>query len=215
MLKCYIDIEYLKNFEPEIESYLWDNVGLQNFDNFKTAAITNVYSDLNIDSSDTRYIMPELILVPAGLETANKNYDAKIETINRNRIVINTTVFTGSDSKIYVVKGSSDNSTYNTIEEYEVTDTGLISYTFDNVYNYYKVNVIIPDGSINSIVSLVESQYDNLFAYKWLQKIFENLKQSENFPVIAKRYSELYNELFQSMSFFEDKNNDGYPEVNQ
>lgn len=215
MLKCYIDDEYLINYEPEILNFLW--AGQTDFSSFITSATSIVFADMNKLSSDSRYIMPELILRSSGSTSSSASVTGteKLETINRNRIVIIPVTVTGYD-KTLTFKGSNDNVTYSTISEYTLTtsDSETQSYVFNEVYNYYRIDFVQTSGTVDFTCYLVESVYDNIFAYKTLELIFSNQKKDERYKEISEMYKTRYNELIKSLFIYEDKNKDGYPEVN-
>lgn len=213
MLRCYIDEDYLINFEPDILSY--KNRNAEDLTAYRNAAVTSVFADLNKKSEDSRYIMPELVLRSAGTSSSSSETGTAIlETINRNRIVITVSVFTGGSDKVISLYGSKDNSTFELIENYTITETGLYTYTFDYVYNYYRVDMTQADGTINFKCFLVESVFDNMFAYKWLELIFANQRKEEIYLNISQSYRKLYELLLQTTFICQDKNLDGYPEIN-
>ena len=206
MLKNYIDEEYLKGIQPDLDDY--KRITENDFSRFFSQANNELFQDLIKKNLSLNKLMPELslrssgtVISSAGVETG----DSVEDTLNRLRLVWNVTTFTGLTSKILTLKGSNDDITFTTVEEIEITETGIDSIRFENAYVYYKVEVTTLDGTIDLSVSLIETTYDNLFAYKILELIMRNCKKEVNDSMHLKEvdYMKKYQDAIQTTTFYE------------
>ena len=220
MIRNFIDEDYLKDISPELDSYKWDSE--TDFSNFIRQANNEIFEDLKRKNLNLYKLMPELSLRDSGTvisAAGTETEDSAEDTLNRLRLVYNVTVFTGTDTKQLILQGSSDDETFTTIETITITETGEASIRFNSVYQYYKIQLVQTDGTIDYSCYLIETTYDNIFAYKVLELIMRNVKKENQDSMHLKEldYAKIYNEKLQTSIFLEDTQdnftNSGYVET--
>ena len=123
------------------------------------------------------------------------------DKINRLRWVATVTV-TGT----IIIYGSADGTTWNTIQTTTISATGTTSYILPETYLYYKTG-----GTATFTSELVDTTFDGLIKYKWIEFIFINAgKGTDNrYTEYALYFSKMYDELLNKMKVPTDTDADG------
>lgn len=214
MLKNYgVDTTYLKGYAPEIERYKWsDQSNFESLINKAEIEVSNFFGN----SYRLRSLRPELLLRDNGNITATTTEDGVEENLNINRLRFVIETASASGSNVIKLQGSNDDATYYDIPLYTnagasvasltVTEIGTSTATFKDLYKYYRVSCTI-GTSINYKAFLVETCYDDLYAYKMLYLIFAD--NGENFIERRDEFAKMYSEKAGDMKFYYDYNDDG------
>lgn len=189
--------------------------GQSNYSEQKTKATQFVFNQLIQRRYDVKELMPELILRNSGSSINLSEVGIGVQdTINRLRLVIDNIVNTVS-AKSVTLQGSNDNSTFTDIMTLtiSVTDTSRTE-TFFDTYKYYRINTSVVSGAIDFRASLVETVYDELFAYKWLVFIYSDIRKAEGdqFDLKIQYYESMYLQLLNSAVLYIDSTSDGVPD---
>lgn len=209
MLRNFTNEEYIKGFYPGLNNLLWRTE--TDYSKQREKAEQIVINSLIAKGENLKAIMPELVLNRQGTTIdAETTGSAFQDIINRQRLVVETIDFTGTSATI-TLQGSSDNSgtsqIWTDITSIEVTtETETTqSILFTESYNQYRLVTTI-DGSstIDYKGYLVETVFDLLFAYKWLEIIFrESKKNSEDqFAMAEKDCIEQYQDVWESARYY-------------
>jgi len=153
----YITERELKGFIPELSKYLW--TGENDFSKQKIQAEQSVISDLSNKGYKIRQLQPKIYLDTSGVE----------DTINGLRFVSTST---GAGSVI-LSGASTEDGTYETIITLTFVKAETRDYLITNPYKYYKIN------SEDYVSYIVETIYDRLFAYKWIELILMDSYKEE------------------------------------
>lgn len=215
MLKNYgVDTTYLKGYAPEIERYKWsDQSSFESLISKAEIEVVNFFGN----SYRLRSLRPELVLRDSGTAiTATTNEDGIDENLNINRLRFVVDAITASGSNVIKLQGSNDDTTYYDINLYTnagasvasltVTSAGTQTATFKDLYKYYRVSCTI-GTSIDYKAFLVETCYDDLYAYKMLYMIFAD--NGENFTERRDEFAKRYQDVSGNMKFYYDYNDDG------
>lgn len=185
MLRNFTDEEYIKGFYPALSNLLWR--GETNYSKQREKAEQIVINSLIAKGENIKAIMPELVLVNRGTTHSVSFIGSPFQAIiNQQRLVVDTVSFTGDDTTATVLlQGSNDNTATPTywedITSIEVTTEtdSLQSILFTKSFNQYRLNVTLESATtIDFRGYLVETVFDLLFAYKWLELIFRDSKKN-------------------------------------
>jgi len=191
MIKNHVIETDLQRLVPELanDTYLWANQ--TNHSGQGVEAFNYVRQDLINKGYNLRNVM-----TPVTLSTASAE-----DKINRLRWVATVTV-TGT----IIIYGSSDGTTWNTIQTTTISATGTTSYILPETYLYYKT-----DGTATFTSELVDTTFDGLIKYKWIEFIFINAgKGTDNrYTEYALYFSKMYDELLNKMKVPTDTDADG------
>lgn len=213
MLKNYgVDVTYLKGYAPEIERYKWSDQS--NFDNLISKGEIEVANYFG-NSYRLRSLRPELVLKSVGEITTTTTGDGVAENLNINRLRFVARALSISGTNVVKLQGSNDNATFYDIPLYsnagaEVTGltftaTGTQTATFKDLYKYYRVTCNV-GTSIDYEAFLVESVYDDLYAYKMLYLIFAD--NGENYIERRDEFAKRYEWSLANMKIYYDENDD-------
>ena len=192
MIKNYItETTDLQRLVPELanDTYLWS--GQTNHSGQGIEAFNYVRQDLINKGYNLRQLMTPLELSTTSAE----------DTINRLRWVVTCTV-TGT----VILYGSEDGTTWNTIQTETLSATGTTSYIITQSYLYYKIG-----GTATFTSELVDTTFDGLIKYKWIEFIFINAgKGTDNrYTEYALYFSKMYDDLLNKMKVPTDTDEDG------
>lgn len=198
MLKNYITETYLHQFcpEPELDAYLWN--GETTYDDQKSGAEQIVLNDFVNRGYNVRLLRPELTL----------DVTDEVEDIaSRNRCVVVCSAFT-STATITVTGANDPEDTFVSCGSGTVTATGTSSFLLSSLYRYYKYTI---SGTATVTVSLIETNYDLFYAYKWLSLILQTARGQAGDIYDTKKmdFDRMYEELFASAKLWLDKDEDG------
>ena len=191
MIKNHVIETDLQRLVPELanDAYLWS--GQTNHSGQGVEAFNYVRQDLINKGYNLRNVMTPLTLSTTSAE----------DKINRLRWVATVTV-TGT----IIIYGSSDGLTWNTIQTTTISATGTTSYILPETYLYYKTG-----GTATFTSELVDTTFDGLIKYKWIEFIFINAgKGTDNrYTEYALYFSKMYDELLNKMKVPTDTDADG------
>lgn len=209
MLRNFTNEEYIKGFYPQLAYLLWR--AETDYSKQREKAEQIVINSLIAKGENLKAIMPELVLNKQGTTiTATTTGSSFADIINRQRLVIETLEFTGTSVTI-TLQGSSDNSgtssVWSDITSIDVTPTTdtTQSILFTQSYNQYRLKTTI-DGSstIDYKGYLVETVFDLLFAYKWLEIIFRESKKNneDQFAMAEQDCITQYQDVWESARYY-------------
>lgn len=191
MIKNYVTETDLQRLVPELANdvYLW--TGQTDHASQGIEAFNYVRQDLINRGYDLRQLMTPLTLSTTSAE----------DTINRLRWVVTATV-TGTA----ILYGSTDDTTWNTIQTETISSAGTTSYVITQTYLYYKIG-----GTATFTSELVDTTFDGLIKYKWIEFIFINAGKGENsrYTEYALYFSKMYDDLLNKMRIPVDTDSDG------
>ena len=191
MIKNYVTETDLQRLVPELANdvYLW--TGQTDHASQGIEAFNYVRQDLINRGYDLRQLMTPLTLSTTSAE----------DTINRLRWVVTATV-TGTA----ILYGSTDGDTWNTIQTETISSAGTTSYVIMQTYLYYKIG-----GTATFTSELVDTTFDGLIKYKWIEFIFINAGKGENsrYTEYALYFSKMYDDLLNKMRIPVDTDSDG------
>lgn len=191
MVKNYLTETDLQRLVPELANdvYLW--TGQTNHSAQGVEAFNYVRQDLINRGYNLRQLMIPLTLSTTGVE----------DTINRLRWVVTATVIGTA-----IIYGSSDNSTWTTIQTETISATGVTSYLLSDAYKYYKVG-----GTATFTSELVDTTFDGLIKYKWIEFIMMNAGKGgdSKYTEYALYFSKMYDDLLNKMQIPVDTDADG------
>jgi hypothetical protein len=136
-------------------------------------------------------------------------------------LVVNVSALSTDKTITVKLYGSNDGSNFiqvanlsNTLgtpaSSVTISATGITSYTFAELYNYYRLDTTI--GSATSITFeayLTETIYDLLYKYKWLELILnDSIKKNDQFLMKRDYFKESYDNLMSKGHFYYDENQD-------
>lgn len=190
MIKKHVIEADLQSLVPELANdvYLW--TGQTDHSASGTEAFNVVRQDLINKGYNLRNVMIPLTLSTTGAE----------DTINRLRWVV-----TATGTGTIIIYGSSDNSTWNTIQTTTLSATGTTSYILPETYLYYKIG-----GTATFTSELVDTTFDSLIKYKWIEFIFINAgKGDSKYTDYALYFGKMYDDLLNRMKVPVDTDADG------
>lgn len=191
MIKNYVTETDLQRLVPELANdvYLW--TGQTDHASQGIEAFNYVRQDLINRGYDLRQLMTPLTLSTTSAE----------DTINRLRWVVTATV-TGTA----ILYGSTDGTTWSTIQTETISSAGTTSYVITQTYLYYKIG-----GTATFTSELVDTTFDSLIKYKWIEFIFINAGKGENsrYTEYALYFSKMYDDLLNKMRIPVDTDSDG------
>lgn len=208
MLRNFTTEEYIKGFYPALSNLLWR--GETNYSKQREKAEQIVMNSLIAKGENLKAIMPELVLVNRGT-----SYNADFQgspfqaIINQQRLVVETKAFTGTSVTI-TLQGSNDNTATPTYWE-DITSIAVTTSTdatqsilFTKSFNQYRLNVDVTTATIEFKGYLVETIFDLLFAYKWLELIFRDSKKNneDQFALQEQDCITQYQDVWESARYY-------------
>ena len=159
MFKSYIIETDLERVVPELalDPYLW--TGQTDHSGQGVEAVNIVRQDLINKGYNLRQLMKPLTL----------STTSATDEVNRLRWVANVTV-----NGTIILYGSDDGDTWNTIQTTTISSTGETSYIVSECYTYYKTG-----GTATFTSWLVDTTFDSLIKFKWLEFIFMNADKAD------------------------------------
>lgn len=213
MLKIYIDESDLAGYAVKLSGLLWTDE--TDYSQQKIVAMDKVFNHFVREGYDLKELMPHLTLRTAGtVLTANETTSEVTDTINRRRLYIDNIAFTGQD-KIVTLQGSNDGTTFYDVTSVTISETDTSkSVLFYDTYKYYKLISTVDTGSLDYSAVLVETIFDELFAYKWLWWIYYDMRKQDGdqFDIKMKELETLYTDAFNKTVFYLDTDNDEVPD---
>lgn len=205
MLKNYINETYLKGKVPELVNYLWTINGTAEttYDKQKQSAEQIVYADMIDRGYQLRNLRPHLVLATTLPKDQIEDYGNRVRAVAICTTVTGTATIaiTGTDDtdEAYASAGTSDSLT-----------VGTNTFLLNTYYKYYKY-AVTGTATLSSVYLVEASNYDLLFAYKWLELILRDVIAEENdqYHIKANEFAKMYNDRLQSFSPFYDKDEDG------
>lgn len=222
MIKNFITEDYLRGILPELDLYKWSSES--DFSNFISQANNEIFEELRKKNLKLNKLMPELFLIDSGTvisDAGTYTGDSAEDTLNRLRFVYDVTAFSGTNDKTLTIQGSNDDVTFYTVESITISETGIDSIRISEIYQYYRITFTQTEGSVTLSAYLIETTYDDLFAYKTLELIMRNVKKEDNDAQGIKQrdYNMFYNQIINSSIFLENTSdeftNSGYREVKE
>lgn len=211
-MKNYCTETDLKSYFPELDLYRWSNE--PDFSQFKSGAEMKVCLDLKNKGYDLRKLQTPLVLLNGNM-TSSTTTDKAEDTTNRLRCVY--TVSTRNGTTSFILQGSNtgdlNDNEWADIKNVSITVTGENSIVFSDAYKYYRAKCVLGGVSpaLSIIIKLVETNYDILFIYKWLELIMMNGSKQQNDRYWLKMlyFKENYDAQLNSMVISIDENEDG------
>lgn len=185
----YVTERELKGFIPELSKYLWTNE--TSFDKQRVQAEQIVISDLANKGYLIRQLQPKAYIAEDGTEVLG----------NMLRFVCEST---GAGS-VTLYGSREESGTYKDLVTLNFAAAGLDSYLLSDVYRYYKVD----DETFEPF--LVETTYDRLFEYKWLELILLDAFKEQGDAYYEKMmyFKEEYKNTLNELSISLDSDDDG------
>ena len=214
MLRNYLTETDLQGYAVKLTELNWTDE--TDYTKQKTVATEKVFNHFTRDDYDLRQLMPHLTLRSSGaVLVANETSSAVEDTINRRRIYISDITFTGQNKTI-TLQGSEDGVNWYTTKTITLTisDT-FYSGTFTDTYQYYRLVSTVDTGSLDYKAVLVETVFDELFAFKWLWWIYYDMrkKDEDQFDIKMKELEAMYDNAFNNTKFYLDTDEDEVPDA--
>lgn len=212
MLVNNVDDAYLAKFVPLVYRYMFETEGQEDHSEQISIAFKKVKTDLVNGGLNPADLMPNLNIRTSGTAlSAATTGDSFEDPLSRDRLVIETTAFSGGGTKTVTLQGSADQETWTDVTSLTITATGTQSVTFDDSYNYYRIKTAVSAGEIDYKAYLKETTYDDLIAKKALSIIMRNLRESEGdkYDLLSKDFENEYQEQFKATVFSSDDGDDG------
>jgi len=218
MLKNHIAESYLYGYVPNLTDLLWTDE--TDYSEQRVKATDYVYNSMIQRNYKPKELMPELILRASGTVLSyptdtTETTTGVLDTINRMRIVIDNITITTS-GKTITLQGSNDNTTFYTIQNITVPiNTTSTSVVFYDSYKYYRLTTALTSGTIDYRAYIVETIYDELFSYKWLQYILMSVRRQgeDQFDLLIRDFDNMYNDILNNVKLYIDQNADGIPDA--
>lgn len=213
MLRNYLTETDLQGYAVKLSGLQWTDE--TDYTKQKIVSTEKVFNHFSRDGFDLRQLMPHLTLRSSGTVLVDdETTDSVEDTINRRRIYITDITFTGQDKTI-TLEGSEDEVTWYTAKTItlSVSDTSY-SGTFTDTYQYYRLTSTVDTGSLDYKAVLVETVFDELFAFKWLWWIYYDMRKAEGdqFDIKMKELEAMYDNAFNNTKFYLDTDEDEIPD---
>lgn len=204
----------LKAYIPEISRLLWSDEA--DYSSQRTESEKLVLMDL----ADRGYrgidLMPELVLrMPGSLITTNETGEATEESrISRNRYLLEVTKYISGGSISVLLEGSNDNSNWEIIQDDIITGLVKAATVISREFVHYRVSAIVTGGSIDYKAYMVETTFDRLLAFKWLELILLDRYSEENdqYHLKMKYFKGEYDRLWNKIRIWSDLNKNSEPD---
>lgn len=200
----------LKGYIPEISKLLWSDES--DYSKQKSEAVKHVIQDLQDRGFKARDLMPELILRESGtvISAAETGEASGEDVIGRLRFVYIVTGFTAGTKSI-VLKGSNDKETWHTVTTIAVTANVSSSVIIESQYKYYRADAEVSGGEMDYRAYLVETTFDRLISFKWLELILLDRYTEEGDLYYSKMeyFQKAYNNLWSTITIWRDTDLDG------
>lgn len=214
MLRNYTTESDVKRYIPNLDELLFSDA--EDWTDQKTAAETEVINDLIVNHYDSLLLREDLLLRSSGSNiTANETgTESGIDYLNRLRFIYTVNSFTG-DACNLILQGSMDLTEWEDIKTIEITDEIDTSVIISKVMKYFRTKITITGTtSIDYSASMTETSFDLLFIYKWCEIILRTLytNTEDQFYIKMLEFQKMYNDKFEKIRIFRDRNSDGEPE---
>lgn len=213
----HITEEDIKAYIPELSRLLWADEA--DYKRQKNEAEKFVLQDLLDRGYKGVNIMPELILRQRGniISADETGVISKEDFISRLRFVYNVNVFTSDGTKIITLEGTNDKSAWETVSVLNITGTGGSSVIISSLYRYYRVSATVTGGSIDYKAWLIETTFERLISFKWLELILLDRYAEENdqYHLKMKYFKNEYDKLWNTIKIWSDINEDGIVSENE
>lgn len=201
----------LKSLIPEISRLLWSDE--TDYSLQKAEAEKFVMQDLLDRGFKARDLMPQLVLRNSGTaltETAIESVSNE-DVISRLRFVYQVTGFTAGGTKQIILEGTNDKETYYTVKTISVTANASTSLIIPAQYKYYRVSATVTGGSMDYSAYLVETTFDRLITFKWLELILLDRYVEEDDQYHSKMMycQKGYNSLWNTITIWRDSDASG------
>lgn len=197
-MKNFVTETDLKGYVPELAKFLW--AGETDYSKQKAVAEQIVLGDLIDKGHILRQIQVPLLLTTEGQQ----------DLINGMRFVCYLNSGSG-DATLY---GSSDNETFYEVTTLTFVDEDELSELITDTYKYYKIGL---EAGLDCTCYLYETNYDLLFAYKWLELILMDVFKQEGdmFYMRASYFKGMYDDKLNKMIVATDTDEDGEADETQ
>lgn len=207
----YLTEEDLKSCIPELSRFLW--MEETDFSAQKQKAIEEVTIELCSRGFNPPEIMPRLYIRHAGISESSDHITGATEEdlTARLRYVLNVKEFVPGGLKTFVLQGSNDRDTWETIDSRKAEAAGILSFTLPRSYLFYRLCVYITGGSIDYDAYLCDTSIEKLISYKWLELILLDRFTEENdqYHLKMKYFRKEYENLIGKVRIWSDKDSDG------
>lgn len=216
MIEHYVTEEDLKGRVANLDKLHWNDD--EDFSRQKSEALQELFKDLKQRGLNLNYLSSGLILRNSGTAlTTGTHYTTSVpDSISRGRLVYNVTVRTGTSS--ITLQGSYDNTSWNDIETKSITATGVFSFLTEANYSYYRLKIVVAASSTLDLKSyLIETIFDLLLKYKWLEIINKGLRsiEGDEWDMMAKDFRNDYNKTLDSSNFNIYLDTDAIPDASR
>lgn len=200
----------LKGYIPEISKLLWADE--TDYSRQKSEAVKHVIQDLQDRGFKARDLMPELVLRTSGtvISAAETGEASAEDVIGRLRFVYTVTGFT-TGAKSIVLEGSNDKETWYTVTTVAISANVSSSVIIESQYMYYRVTASVSAGEMDYRAYLVETTFDRLISFKWLELILLDRYTEEGDLYHSKMeyFQKAYNNLWSTITIWRDTDSDG------
>lgn len=191
MFKSHVIETDLQRLVPELarDIYLW--TGQTDHSEQGVEAVNYVRQALINKGFNLRQLMTPLTLTTTGVQ----------DEVNRLRWVVSLAV-----AGTAIIYGSNDNITWSTIQTETIAGAGTTSYIIAENYLYYKTG-----GSGTFTSWMVDTTFDSLIKYKWLEFILINAGKAKDnkYTEYAIYFRDLFEDMLNKMIVPVDDNDDG------
>lgn len=213
----FVTEEDLKSYIPELSKLLW--IDESNFDKQKKESEKIFLADMASRGYRGADIMPELLLRNAGLTiSANEITEtSKEDIVPRQRFVLNVSKFVSGGSKVIFLEGSNDKTVWEIVQTENPAGIANSSTIITRHFRFYRIRTSISGGSIDFKASLIETTFERMLVYKWLELILLDRYTTENdqYHMKMKYFKSEYDSLWDQINIYCDSNYDGTIEKNE
>lgn len=213
MIRNYLVESDLKGLIPNLDNLLF--TGQDDWTQQKRDAEIDVMNDFINSKFRAVYARNDLSLRTSGDVLNASDFTESVEdVITRQRWVINTISCTGSP--ILTLQGrNSEDDTWTDISSVTITATDETTQIISKFYNFYRISATISSATIDYESSLTETIYDQLFLFKWAEKIYWTLftNSESEFKLKYEMMQSMYSSAWNKALIYYDTNTDGTVDV--
>ena len=130
---------------------------------------------------------------------------------------MNGTEFNDGWLKTCNLEGSNDREIWDVIDARKAEAKGIITFTLDRSYIFYRLRVTVTGGAIDYEAYLCDTGIEKLIAYKWIELILlDRISQDgDQYHLKMKYFKNEYDKLLGRIKIWLDKDSDGSINANE